>query len=239
MCAEAPNSRSHGICQRACSTTPRCNTYVAWFLASRDAAARIQLRHELAHDFSSRVTICRDDIRSSEAPQVAEGMLEALLQGAIVAREDCEPRSTAQGREGGGGSIDFVMELIGGGFGSEGVAPHAVFDGPETAFAPLGCRHAVHAGAFAGVTGLKLGDVVLEKGVEIVGRFIFEDDGRALAAKTVAECVLGRAALASRGFGAGRVGRVGSRADDPSKRRHLTPPDFTVAGGGWRGRVRC
>jgi len=25
------------------------------------------LRHELAHDFSSRVTICRDDIRSSEA----------------------------------------------------------------------------------------------------------------------------------------------------------------------------
>ena len=65
-----PNSLLHQAPragQTACSTKPWSITSVAWFLASRDAAARSQLRHETAHDSSSRLTICRDDIRSSEA----------------------------------------------------------------------------------------------------------------------------------------------------------------------------
>jgi hypothetical protein len=57
---------------------------------------------------------------------------------------------------------------------------------------------------------LKVREVVLEKGVEIVERFIGEDDRGLMAAKAVAECILGRPALPCRAFGACREGRVGS-----------------------------
>lgn len=116
-----------------------------------------------------------------------------------------ECRDEAEGREGGG---EFGDEVAGG-LRCDGVDPHGPFDCPEAALTPVGDRHLEHAGVFDGVARLKVRGVLLEEGVEIVARFIFEEDD-VLAAESVADGIEGGTVFACNALWPGGFGRVGS-----------------------------
>ena len=84
------------------------------------------------------------------------------------------------------------------GLGGDGGVQHAVFEGRDAAPAPSGYRHLFHKGAFGRVARLKESKMVLKEVVELVWRFVWEEDGAAAAA--MAEAVLGGPALACCGL---------------------------------------
>jgi hypothetical protein len=124
-----------------------------------------------------------------------EGALVEHVEPGFVAVHERESGSIGKGLKCCGHAVD------GGNFGgirSVGVE-HAGFDGPRAAHAPGGADHFLNETELHGVGGLVAFDVLGEKGLKRLGRFVLKD--QTTGEKAVAEGVLG--SLLSSGGGNG------------------------------------
>jgi len=88
------------------------------------------------------------------------------------------------------------------------------FDGPGAARAPTGGNHLFDESEFEIAGGLEMLDVLSEKGLKRLGRFVFEN--QAASQKAVAQGVLRGAEFARGGGGAFGTATVGAGGLDSS-----------------------
>ncbi len=144
---------------------------------------------------------------------------EHVMEGALVIEMEASLVTVHEAEGGLGGeihkAIGDAVQRIAGRLSSGPVFEHTGFESPGAAETPVGSDHLLDHAELHAIDGLQAVEMIVEDGLETLGRFIAQDD--LAGQQSMADGVLRGASLALRGDGTGGESSIGPRSANASK----------------------